>query len=64
MTLAQLRAVAERLGLSPNDVLREADDLATRLRAQGVEVKDDRNITEAAILIGLGILLAILAASK
>jgi transcriptional regulator with XRE-family HTH domain len=64
MNLAQLRVVSTHLGQSPGEVTREADQLAGRLKSQGVEVKDDKGIPPAAILVGLGILLALLAASK
>jgi len=44
--------------------LSEADSLAEQLRAQGVDVSDEKSVHPAAVMIGLGILAAILAASK
>ena len=49
---------------APGDLLREADGLAERLRMQGVVVSDEKGIQPAAVMIGLGILAAILASSK
>ena len=64
MTLAQLRATAEFLASSPNLIIREADSLTVRLLAQGVVVKNDKDISPAAVLVGLGILAALIAASR
>ncbi len=64
MTIAQLRAIAEHLATSPGGILREADALTDRLRAQGVEIKNEKEVSTGAILIGLGILAALLAAGK
>lgn len=64
MTIAQLRAIAEQLATSPGLLLREADMLTDRLRAQGVEIKNEKEISTGAILIGLGILAALLAGGK
>lgn len=64
MSLGQLRAIAHQLGTTPNLLLREADMLADRLRAQGVEIRNEKEISTGAILIGLGILAALLAAGK
>src|SRR6266853_309557 len=64
MTLPQLRVVAEYLNYSPGALLDEVDTLAARLRSQGVEVQNEKTIPVAAVLIGLGILAAILAAGK
>lgn len=64
MTIAQLRAIAGQLRTSPNRILQEADMLVERLRAQGVEIKNEKGISPGAILIGLGILAALLAAGK
>lgn len=64
VSISQLRVIARRLGIPPGDLLREADGLAERLRMQGVEVSDEKGVHPAAVMIGLGILAAILAASK
>ncbi len=61
ISISQLRVVARRLGIRPGDILSEADDLAERLRSQGVEVSDEKGVNPAAVMIGLGILAAILA---
>src|SRR3989304_6828751 len=63
ISISQLRVIARRLGIAPGDLLREADGLAERLRMQGVEVRHEKGMDPAAIMIGLGILAAILAAS-
>ena len=64
ISISQLRVIARRLGIAPGDLLLEADGLAERLRMQGVEVSDEKGGHPAAVMIGLGILAAILAASK
>jgi len=64
VSISQLRVIARRLGMTPGDVLREADGLAERLQGQGVVVSDEKGIQPAAVMIGLGILAAILASSK
>lgn len=64
MTLAQLRTVAEVLGRTPGDILREADALTSRLRSQGVEISEEKNVPHGAILVALGILSTILSTNK
>lgn len=64
ISISQLRMITRRLDISPSDVLSEADRLAKQLRAQGVEVSDEKGVHPAAIMIGLGILAALLASSK
>lgn len=64
ISIPQLRVIARRLDISPSDVLSEADRLAEQLRAQGVDISDEKGVHPAAVMIGLGILAAILAASK
>jgi transcriptional regulator with XRE-family HTH domain len=61
ISIPQLRVMARRLGVDASVLLEEADALAKRLRAQGVEVSDEKGVHPAAILIALGILAAILA---
>lgn len=63
MTVTQLRMIAESLGLAPQDLLGEVEMHATHLRAQGVEVKNEREVSPAGLLVGLGILAALLAAA-
>lgn len=64
ISISQLRVIARRLGIKPGDILIEADGLAERLRLQGVAVSDEKGKNPAAVMIGLGILAAILASSK
>ncbi len=64
ISISQLRVIGRRLGIAPGDLLREADRLAEQLQVQGVAVSDEKGIQPAAVMIGLGILAAILAASK
>lgn len=61
ISISQLRAIARKLGVDASVFLNEADVLAKRLRAQGVEVSDEKGVHPAAIMIALGILAAILA---
>lgn len=42
----------------------EADGLAARLRMQGVDVTDEKAVSTAAVMIGLGILAALMMAKK
>lgn len=60
MNLTQLRIIADQLGTTPSALTGEADQLVARLRAQGVEVKHEKEISPAAILIGLAILAALI----
>jgi len=64
MNISQLRLGAEGLGTSPGEILREADSLCEQLQRQGVEVKNEKQTSAGALLVGLGILAAILAAAK
>lgn len=64
LSISQLRVISHRLGVAPGDILREADVLAERLLIQGVAVSDEKGLQPAAVMIGLGILAAILAAAK
>lgn len=61
ISISQLRVIGRRLGIPSGDLLKEADGLAEQLRRQGVEVNEEKGIHPAAIMIGLGILAAILA---
>jgi transcriptional regulator with XRE-family HTH domain len=64
MTIVQLRIISEQLGLKPHVLIRQIDDLALKLRSQAVTITDEKAISPAAVLIGLGILAAILSGSK
>ena len=64
MTLSQLRPVARALGLAPSQLLTEADNYARRLEANGVSIPDVKAVNPAALLIGLGLLTALVAATS
>lgn len=66
MTLPQLRKVARVMDMSPHQIMEKTEQAAQRLRAQGVEVPDEKAespLEKAGILVALGLLLA-LASSK
>jgi transcriptional regulator with XRE-family HTH domain len=64
MTLSQLRPVARSLGLAPSQLLAEADNYAGQLEASGVSIPDVKAVNPAALLIGLGLLAALIAATS
>lgn len=64
MTLSQLRPVARSLGLAPSQLLAEADSYAHQLEASGVSIPDVKAVNPAALLIGLGLLAALFAATS
>jgi transcriptional regulator with XRE-family HTH domain len=64
MSVTQLRAIADKLGTTPDFLLHHATDYANRLRAQGVTVTDEKAGTTAGVLIALGILAALFAAAS
>jgi transcriptional regulator with XRE-family HTH domain len=68
LTLPHLHAISYALGIKPDEVLKEADQIAGKLVSQNVSVPFDKpensDDTKAALLIGLGILLLILAATS
>jgi transcriptional regulator with XRE-family HTH domain len=64
ITVAQLRIVAGRMGMAPAQILHDTEQWVQRLRVQGVTVTDDREVPQAALLIGLGILAAALLAAS
>jgi transcriptional regulator with XRE-family HTH domain len=61
MTLAQLSKIAEVLGEPPGSILVAADRWAADLQQHGVSVPADKQDNKAALLIGLGLLLALMA---
>jgi transcriptional regulator with XRE-family HTH domain len=64
MTLPQLRKLSVVLGLEPHAVLQVADAYARQVQALGVEVpadKVDNQVDKGALLIGLGLLVALMA---
>ena len=65
MSVTQLRQIATRLGIQPGAILHEADRLAAVLRSQGAVISDEKQEPGAAgLLIALGLLAAVLAASR
>ncbi len=64
ITVAQLRVVARRLGMKPGQILFDTEQYAQNLQRQGVTVTDEKEVPQAALLIGLGILAAALLAAS
>jgi transcriptional regulator with XRE-family HTH domain len=64
MSVQQLRAIADTLGLAPDALLSEADRWAAKLRARGVQVTDEKADSKSGLLIALGVLAALWAASR
>jgi transcriptional regulator with XRE-family HTH domain len=64
ITVAQLRIVARRLGMKPGQIIFDAEQYAQNLQYQGVTVTDEKEVPQAALLIGLGILAAALLAAS
>ncbi len=64
ISVSQLRIVAGILRTLPSDLLVTADLWARQLRARGVTVSDEKEISPAAILIALGILTALIASTS
>lgn len=63
MTLPQLRKLAHALGEEPHMILLKADTLAQQMQNHGVPVpadKPDDPADKAALLIGLGLLIALM----
>lgn len=63
MTVAQLRIIAAKLKCEPHAILKSADELASKLERSGVEVPAKKDENKAALLIGLGLLLALMSKS-
>jgi transcriptional regulator with XRE-family HTH domain len=64
MSITQLRQISQVIGAQPDLILAEAEKHATALKRRGVEVTEEKPNNTAALLIGLGILLALLAATR
>lgn len=64
MSVVQLRTVAAQLGLTPDEIVRDAEGYATQLQQQGVRITDAMPDSAAGVLIALGILAALVAATK
>lgn len=66
LTVSHLRSLAQLLGTTPENILSEANNLANLLVQKGVQVPNEKPVdndekAKAALLIGLGILIALLA---
>ncbi len=59
-SLPQLRTVAALLQTTSAEIIAEADRYAQQLEARGVRVPNEKEVNKAGLLIGLGILLALL----
>lgn len=64
MSISQLRAVTRALGLTSGQFLTQVDGYAAQLEASGVSLPDVKPANPAALLIGLGLLAALLAAAN
>ena len=64
ITVGQLRIVARKLGIAPAQIVHETERWVQQLRTQGVTVSDEKEVPQAALLIGLGILAAALLAAS
>jgi transcriptional regulator with XRE-family HTH domain len=64
MSVTQLRNVANQLGMDPNRLLRLADTYEDTLRKQGVKVISEKTDDTAALLVGLGLLAALLISAR
>jgi transcriptional regulator with XRE-family HTH domain len=64
MSITQLRQIGQVIGVHPDAVLAQAEQHAAALKRKGVEVTEERSDNTAALLIGIGILLALLAAAR
>jgi transcriptional regulator with XRE-family HTH domain len=63
ITVAQLRMIGRALNIRPSVLLREVEDRVQQLGKQGVMVTDAKEVPEAALAIGAGILTALLIAA-
>lgn len=61
-SVTQLRRIAEQLGTTAAEILSSADHLATQLAARGVQMTDEKPNQSAAIVLGIGILTALIIA--
>lgn len=64
MSVIQLRAIAARLEMHVEVLLRHAEGYAAQLQQQGVSITDQKPDSAAGVLIALGILAALVAAAK
>jgi len=64
MNVVQLNAVATQLRMTPAQLLQDAERYVAHLRAQGVEITNDKQGSSGAgLLIALGLLAALIAAA-
>lgn len=63
VNLAQLHIIAPQLKMLPSEVLKSADQYAKDLLQQGVHVVSEKQSNQAAVAIGLALLVALLLAS-
>jgi transcriptional regulator with XRE-family HTH domain len=64
LNLSQLRNVAAHLKMRPAELLKLADRYEELLRQQGVDVISEKQDESAAIVLGLGLLGALLLAAR
>jgi transcriptional regulator with XRE-family HTH domain len=64
ISVFQLSRASRCLGMRPGEILARADGWADQLVGQGVQIADEWKVTPSAIMIGLGVLAALLAATK
>ena len=64
MSVTQLRAIAAQLGMHVAVLLQHAEEYSAQLQQQGVRITDQKPESAAGVLIALGILAALVAASK
>lgn len=68
LTLSQLHAIAGALGVKPEEIMKEVGYAETKLRARKVDVPlekpEDGEAVKAALLIGLGVLVLVWAATN
>jgi transcriptional regulator with XRE-family HTH domain len=63
ISVTQLRRIAALLQTTAPEILTRADQIAQQLAAQGAQITHEKKDNSAAILIGLGLLAAVLVAT-
>lgn len=68
LTISHLHVIANALGKKPDEIMREVEDVSERLVSQHVSVPfekpENNDNAKAALFLGLGVLLVILAAAS
>jgi transcriptional regulator with XRE-family HTH domain len=64
LSVIQLRNVALLLGMTTSELISQADQHEAALRQKGVDVVSEKKESSAAVAIGLGILAAVILASR